>query len=87
MGGWPSNDPIGQHLARASGGLDADGVEAGSDKQVAHLGRLAQQVAVVWREAFGPVEEQVDAGFLPGPASGAWPRLSSGSMCSRSSGN
>ena len=56
--------PVGQHLACATGGLNANRIEPGGDKQVAHLGRFAQQVAVVGREALGAVEKQVDAGFL-----------------------
>ena len=56
--------PIGQHLARATGRLDADGVKACGHKQIAHLGRFAQQIAVVGGKAFGAVEEQIDAGFF-----------------------
>ena len=60
------NDPVGQHLAGATGRLDADRVEAGRHKQVAHLGRLTQQVAVVGREALRAIEEQVDPGLGQG---------------------
>ena len=55
-------NPVGEHLARATGGLDADGVEARSDVQVTHFGRLAEQVTVIRCETLRPVEEQVDAG-------------------------
>ena len=60
------NNPIGQHLAGAAGRLDADGVKSSGHKQVAHLGCLAQQVTVVGREAFRPIEKQVDAGLGQG---------------------
>ena len=55
-------DPFRQHLAGAARALDADRVEAGGDEQVAQLGGLAQQVAVVGREALRAVEEGLDAG-------------------------
>ena len=61
-GGLAGMHPFGQRLAGAAGGLDADGVEAGGDEEVLQLGRLAEQIAVVGREAFGAVEEGVDAG-------------------------
>src|SRR3546814_16499970 len=54
--------PLRQRLAGAAGRLDADRVEAGGDVEVGQLRRLAQQVAVVGREALRPVEEGVDAG-------------------------
>ena len=60
------NNPIGQHFAGATGRLDADRVKASGHKQVTHLRRLAQQVAVVGREAFRTVEKQVDAGLGQG---------------------
>ena len=60
------NNPVGQHFAGATGRLDANGVKAGRHKQVTHLGRLAQQVAVVRREAFRAVEKQVNAGLGQG---------------------
>src|SRR5262249_7113910 len=55
-------DPVGEHLAGAARRLDADRVEAGGDEEVPQLRRLSEQVAVVRREALGPVEEELDAG-------------------------
>src|SRR3546814_2699235 len=56
--------PLRQRLAGAAGRLDADRIEAGGDVEVGQLRRLAQQVAVVGREALRAVEEGVDAGAL-----------------------
>ena len=50
-------DPFGQHLAGTARALDADRVEAAGDEQVAQLGGLAQEVAVVWGEALGPLKK------------------------------
>ena len=55
-------DPFGEDLAGAARALDADRVEAAGDEQVAHLGRLAEQVAVVRGEALRAVEEGLDTG-------------------------
>ena len=45
---------------------DAEGVEAGADKDAAHLGRLAEDEVAVGREAFRPVDELLDARRLHG---------------------
>ena len=56
-------DPIGDDLAGATARGDADRVEARRDEEVTDLGRLTDVVAVVRREALGPVEEELDAGI------------------------
>ena len=56
----PFDDPFRQHLARPPGRLDTDRVEARRHEKVAQLRRLAEQVAVVRREALRAVEEGVD---------------------------
>ena len=43
---------------------DAEGVEAGADEEVPHLGRLAEDEVAVGREALGAVDELLDAGRL-----------------------
>ena len=53
-------DPIRQRLADATGRQDADRVEPAGAEQPLNFGRLAQKVAVIGREAFGAVEEQLD---------------------------
>ena len=58
----PVHDPVCEHLAGAARGLDADGVEARRHEQAAGLGRFAEQVAVIGREALRPVEEHLYAG-------------------------
>ena len=57
------DDPVGEHLAGAARRLDADRIEAGGDEQVADFRRLAEEIAVIGREALRPVEEQLDAGL------------------------
>ena len=50
-----AHDPLRQRLAGAGRRGDADGVEAGRHEVVPALGRLAEHVAVVGREALGAV--------------------------------
>lgn len=63
-GGATIADPVGQRLADAARGEDADGVEARRAEEARHFGRLAEKVAVVGGEALRAVEEQLDAGAL-----------------------
>ena len=60
--GTAIEDPLREHLADAAARCDADGIESGRDEEVAHLGSLAKVIAVIGREALGPVEEELDAG-------------------------
>ena len=60
-GRMPVHDPLGQHLARAARGLDADRVEPRGHVEVPEFGRFAQMVAVVGRETLRPVQKQLDA--------------------------
>ena len=55
--------PLRQRHARAARRLDADRIEATGDPEIAQVRRFAEIVAVVGREAFGAVEEGVDAGI------------------------
>ena len=57
-------DPVGQRLAQPAGALDADGVEPGRNKIVAHLRRLADVELVIRGEAFRAAEELAPADFL-----------------------
>ena len=59
-----ADDPFRQHLARAAGRLDADRVEAAGDEEARELGRRAEQIAIVRREALRAAEELADAGAL-----------------------
>ena len=59
-------DPLGERHAGAAAGRDAEGVEAGADKDAAHLRRLAEDEVPVGREAFRSVDELLDAGRLHG---------------------
>jgi len=54
-------DPVGERPADTTGGLDADGVEAGGDVAAVDFGGLAHVVHAVGRERFRPVEEQLQA--------------------------
>src|SRR6185437_4345009 len=56
-------DPLGQHLAGAARGLDADRVEPRGDVEVLQLRRLAEEIAVVGGEALGTVEEDLQPGL------------------------
>ena len=58
-----SDDPVGGHLAGTAGGLDADGVEPGGHEHAVDVGGFAEQVAIIWSERLGAVEEQPDARF------------------------
>jgi hypothetical protein len=51
-----AHDPLGERLAGARRRRDAHRVEAGGDEETPQLGRLAQHVAVVRREALGPID-------------------------------
>src|SRR6266480_1997972 len=53
------DDPVRKYLARPTGRLDADRIEAGRHVNAAHLRRLAQEISVVGSEAFRPVEEHL----------------------------
>jgi precorrin-6B methylase 1 len=55
------DDPVGDRPARAATGLESHGVEARRHEVAAQLGSLAEDVAIVRREALGAVEEQPDA--------------------------
>ena len=57
-------DPLRQRHAGAAGRDDADRIVAGRDPVAVEFRRFAEIVAVVGREAFGAVEEGVDAGGL-----------------------
>jgi hypothetical protein len=59
----PVDNPIGQNFPRAPGRLYTDRVESSRDKEIANFRRLTEQVAVVGREAFGTVEEELDPRF------------------------
>src|SRR3979490_211176 len=61
-GRMPVEDPVRQYLARPTGGLDADRIEASPHVQTAHFRRLTQAISVVGREALRPVEEHLHAG-------------------------
>ena len=56
------DDPVREHLARPTGRLDADRIEASRDVHAAHLRRLAQEITVVGSETFRPVEEHLHTG-------------------------
>ena len=56
----PGDDPFGERLAGAARRLDADRVEARGDIEPGDVGRLAEQIAHVGREALGAVEEFPD---------------------------
>ena len=65
--GWLAfGDPLGERHAGPAAGRDAEGVEAGADKDAAHLGGLAEDEVAIGREAFRPVDELLDAGSLHG---------------------
>ena len=60
----PFDNPFREIFSSAAGAGDADGVEAGGDKEVSQLGGFAQDEVVVGREAFGAVDEfREPAGF------------------------
>ena len=58
--GLALDDPLGENLAGAGGIEDALRVEAGGDKKIPQLRRLAHDELVVGGEAFRPVEELAD---------------------------
>ena len=64
VGGLAVRDPFGQRHAGAAAGGDAEGVEAGADEEVSHLGGLAEDEVAVGGEALGAVDELLDAGVL-----------------------
>ena len=66
--GWrmPFENPLGNDLADPARGLDSDRVQAGRDEAVLALGRLADVVADVRREALRAAEELRDLGRLEG---------------------
>ena len=59
-------DPFGEHHAGAAARRDAERVEAGSDKDAAHLRRFAEDEVPVGGEAFRSIDELLDAGRLHG---------------------
>ncbi len=59
-------DPLGHDFADAAGGLQADGVQPGSDETIAELGRLADVIAHVRGKALGSAEKLLHAGLLEG---------------------
>ena len=60
------DDPLGEHLAGAARRPDADRVEPAREVEVPKLGRLAEEVAVVRREALRSAEERLDARLREG---------------------
>ena len=60
------DDPVGEDLASAARGLDADRVEARRHEQIVVFSRWAEEIAVVRREAFRSVEEQLHTGVSQG---------------------
>src|SRR5262245_704209 len=59
-------DPFGKRHAAATAGRNAEGVEAGANKDAPRLGGFAENEVPVWCEAFRAVDELLDAGGLHG---------------------
>ena len=53
--------PFGQHHAGTTGRLDTHRIEPCRDKEVAQLGRLAKDIAIIRRKALWPIEKGLDA--------------------------
>ena len=64
------DDPFGESASGTAGAGDTDRVEAGGEEQAGQLGRLAEDVLVVGREALRAVDERLD----PGPLQRRHPR-------------
>ena len=58
------DDPLGQHLSRTSRRPDADRIESARDIEIPELGRLAEEVAVIRREALRSAEKGLHARLL-----------------------
>src|SRR3982074_1353586 len=63
-GRMPVDDPVRQYLARSTGGLDTDRIEASPHGQPALFRRLAKEISVGGSEALRPVEDPRPAGRL-----------------------
>ena len=72
-------DPLGERLAGAAAGRDAERVEAGADVEAAQLRRLAEDEVAIGREALGPL-----ISCLTPAVASAGTRASAGAMnCSK----
>ena len=60
----PVANPLGDHLADAARGLQADGIEAGRDEAILELGGFAEVVADIGRKTLGAAKELLNAGFF-----------------------
>src|ERR1700687_4950149 len=57
------DDPICENFAGAPCRADADRIEARRDEMIPYFGSFAEQIAIVWGEAFRSVEEKLNAGL------------------------
>ena len=63
VGRLAARDPLGERLAGAAAGRDAERVEAAADVEALELGRLAEDEVAIGREALRPVDQLLDAGL------------------------
>src|SRR5882672_12031396 len=61
---FPADDPLGEHLACAAAGCNAERIEARADKEARDARSRPQDEIAVGRETLGPVDELLDAGGL-----------------------
>ena len=66
VGRRAARHPLGERHARPATGGYTEGIEARADEHAPDLGRLAEDEVAVGREAFGTVDERLDARFFHG---------------------